>query len=278
MDPNIEKVDLYVGEFYHNIDIDPNHTNYKKGTVIQDIRSIFDKKPKTDALTVAIDATIDFTNSADIKELLKEFEVEIKEGRLNLVVFRSGQKFDMLGLDNYYGGQFYIVNNGDKKWAAFNKIKTDKAFQNDDLSSQFFSWMAESGLELVEQYKKLIFENTRKILDIVPEGLQSKDGRQMSISSFENGVTTPFIEISLNFKDLDVQDELRIAIHKRFLELFIKEDKLVYVRGSFGFHHPNITWIDPKIRLNPGIDPSDLSLFQQLFKDLEVQAKKMSSK
>lgn len=275
-DPQIEKVDMYVAEFYHNIDIDPKHTNYQKGTVIQDIKSIFGKKPQTDSLTVAIDATIDLANSEDIKELLKEFEAEIKDGKLNIVVFRSGQKFDMMGLDNYYGSPFYMVNNGDEKWDEFNKIKTDEVFQTDELSQQFFSWMAETGPDIVDQYKKQIFDNTRNILEMVPDQLKPIEGREVCICNFEKGVKTPFIDIKINLEGQRKEELHRWAQH-RFMQLFTSEDKLVYVRGSFGFPCPNITWIDPKMRINPGIDPSDNSLFKQFFEELAIKAKEIEN-
>ncbi len=270
-DPGIEKIDLYATEFYHNIDVDPNYTHYQKGRVIADIQEIFRRKPKTDALTVAIDATIDFTRSDDIKELLKTFENEIKEGRLNIVVFRSGQKFDMLGLDNYYGNPFYIVNNGREKWGDFNRIKTDDAFHTDELSVQYFSWMAEAGFEIVEQYKQPIFDNTRSILDNVPQGLLPAPGKSVCISTFEEGVKTPFIDIKIDFPNPETSFELQGWVREHFIELFLSENKLVYARGSFGFVHPNITWIDPKMRINPGIDPTDIPLYQRFFQDLEAK-------
>ncbi len=280
-DPNIEKIDLYVGEFHHNIDIDAKHNHYQKGTIAADIRAIFAKKPKTDALTVAIDATIDFTRSEDLKALFKEFEKEIKEGRLNIVVFRSGQKFDMLGLDNYYGAPFYIVNNGDKKWESFNKIKTDKVFQTDELSHQFFAWMAETGFEIVDEYKQLLFENTRRILEVVPERLKPQSGREISISSFENGVLSPFFEITIDIKptaqmkkpqeDTEWErDVMRRKLQEVALKTFIDHERLIFERGSFGFHHPNITWIDPKFRINPGLDPSDLPLYEEFFQKADA--------
>lgn len=270
VDPSIEKVDMYVAEFYHNIDLDPDYTNYEKGTVIEDIRNIFQKKP-IDSLTVAIDATLDAANSEDIKYLLQAFENEIKDGKLNIVVFRSGQKFDMMGLDNYFGSPFYTVNNGDKKWDEFSKIKTEQAFQTDPLSQQFFSWMAATGPEIVDQYKNQIFNNTREILKTVPEGLQPEEGREVCISTFDEGVKTPFIEITINLKDEDKKQELQKWAQQHFMQLFTADHKLVYVRGSFGFPNPNITWIDPKMRINPGVDPDDIRLFQQYFEDLEAK-------
>lgn len=279
-DPNIKKVDLYVAEFNHNIDIDPNHTVYEKGDVIQDIKKIFEKKPDTDALTVVIDATIDFTNSEDLKKLIATFRDEIDSGRLNIVVIRSGQKFDMLGLDNYFGAPFYIINNGDEKWNKFKKIKTGEAFQTDPLSLQFFTWMATTGLNLPDEYKGLIFQNTRAILDEVPEGLRPNDEKRACVCTAHEDVKSPFIDIKIDRLDdssdqVYDQEDLRNWVQARFTELFIENKKLAYMRGSFGFPNPNITWIEPKMRINPGIDPSDIPVFAQFFKELDAKIKEM---
>lgn len=275
-DPQIKKIDMYVAEFYHNMDIDPNHTNYQKGTVISDIRNIFEKKPETDSLTVTLDNTIDFTQSEDVKQLLKEFEKEIKEGKLNIVVFRSGQKFDMMGLDNYYGSPFYMVNNGSDKWKEFERIKTDEVFQTDELSQQFFSWMAATGPELVDQYKSQIFDNTANILAMVPDSLKPKEGSKVSISTFEEGVKTPFIEIKIDLEQVE-QRMLFEWVQENFISQFVSEEKLVYMRSSFGFPHANLMRIGSKLRINPGADPSDNILFQKFFIDFEKKLTEMSS-
>ena len=271
--PSIESIDLYTAEFNHNIDIDETHSHYKKGSVIEDIREIFDKKPKTDSLTVAIDATIDFVLSENIQLLLETFSQEIKDGRLNVVVFRSGQKFDMLGLDNYYGSPFYILNNGDEKWSHFESLFEEKVFQTDPLSRQYFTWLASTDLLLADQYKKLIFDNTREILDQVPPTLLPEKHGDISIGTFDKEVQTPFLEITIGGPN---QDELRQFVQQRFIERFSLEGKNVYVRGSFGFPHPNITWIEPKMRINPGIDSSEISLYKDFFNDLEAKVQKKS--
>ncbi len=266
--PNFGVVDLYVTEFYHNVDIDEDHTHYTKGTVIEDIKEIFQKKPNTQQLTVVIDATIDMTRSDDIRNLLHELEEEIAEGRLNIVVLRSGQKFDMMGLDNYYGGIFYVINNGNEKWDAFKQLTTQEAFQTDPLTLQYFTWITETAPELVDEYKGLIFDNTKKIMGMVPENLKPQPNSQICVCSFDEEVKAPFIDIKFGTNST----ELRKWAIERFLELFTDAEKLVYVRGSFGFAHPNITWIHPKLRINPGIDPSDNSIYQQFFNELAMRA------
>ena len=262
------KVDLYVAEFHHNIDIDSEHTHYEKGRVVEDIRKIL---TKTEQVTVAIDATIDHTRSNDLRELLYEFKLEIDAGRLNLVVFRSGQKFDMMGFDNYFGATYFVINNGDPKWDAFQNLKRDAAYQTDPLSRQYFTWMAFTGLGIIDGYKDLIFRNTRAVLNVIPESLLPGPGKKVCVSTFADDVKTPFIDIKIG----DENDELRRWAQKRFFELYIDADKIVYRRGSFGFPHPNFTWISPKIRLNVGIDPSEILLYEQFFKELAAKVKEM---
>jgi hypothetical protein len=86
-------------------------------------------------------------------------------------------------------------------------------------------------------------------------------------------VQTPFLEITIGGPN---QDELRQFVQQRFIERFSLEGKNVYVRGSFGFPHPNITWIEPKMRINPGIDSSEISLYKDFFNDLEAKVQKKS--
>jgi hypothetical protein len=262
------KVDLYVAEFHHNIDIDSEHTHYEKGRVVEDIRKIL---KSTDQLTVAIDATIDYTRSGDLRELLHELKPEIDAGRLNLVVFRSGQKFDMMGFDNYFGATYFVINNGDPKWDAFQNLKTDAAYQTDPLSCQYFTWMAFTGLGIIDGYKDLIFRNTRAVLNVVPESLLPAPGKKVCVSTFAEDVKTPFIDVKIG----EENEELRRWAQMRFFELYIDADKIAYRRGSFGFPHPNFTWISPKIRLNVGIDPTEIVLYEQFFKELEAKVSEL---
>ncbi|MCP5469514.1 MAG: hypothetical protein H7A36_03295 [Chlamydiales bacterium] len=270
-DPTVEKVDHYNAEFYHNIEVDPQYRRYTKGRVIEDIRQIFARKPATDSLTVTIDGTIDYAASKDIKELLEEFKDEIAAGRLNIVVFRSGQKFDMLGLDNYYGAPYYVVNNGDAKWVEFERLKSDEVFQTDALSQQYFAWMAETGAEITDQYKSAIFDNTRRILDEVPLALLPGNSRQVCVATSDPGVKAPFIDIKITCDDEIEMDDLQRWVHTRFMEIFMEEGRVVYRRGSFGFPFPNITWIEPSMRINPGVDPAEIRLYRQFFEELAAK-------
>jgi hypothetical protein len=278
--PEIDSIDLYATEFHHNIAVYSTLSHYKKGRVIEDIKKIFKSKPLTNALTVCIDATIDFTNSKDLKKLLKSFEREIHEGRINFVIYRSGQKFDMLGLDNYFGAPYYIINNDDPKWEKINALKRSKALKTDHLSEQFFALAAVSGPDIMDDYKRQIFDNANNILNHVPESLKPGifNGGGVSIATKDSDVHSPFIDIDVRFSNQIKKEAMETWIHTRFSELFIRAEKLTYERPGFGFAHPNFLFLKNKIRINPGLDPSENKLYHQFFKEMEVFIGKIKAK
>lgn len=257
-------VDLYVTEFYHNLINDPTHTKYKKENVKDALGWIIaNNSKKNHPVTIAIDTTIDYTQSKNVQDIVEAFQKEIHDGLLNIVIFRSGQKFDMLGLDNYFGSLYYIINNGDPKWAPFNQLKTERVFQTDPLSRQFFTWITKAGAALTDQYKKLIFTKTREILKLVPESLKTEES-SLTISEFADDVLMPYFEIVIK----ENVEETFKEIHDTFMKIFLREKKMVYRRGSYGFMHPNISLIGSKVRITPGADENENALFGEFFEAL----------
>jgi len=62
------------------------------------------EKLVSDKFIVALDCTVDLIASPDVKAFLDHFEAKIAAGKMGVMIFRSGQKFDLLGMDNFYGG------------------------------------------------------------------------------------------------------------------------------------------------------------------------------
>lgn len=270
----IEAIDLYVGEFNHNINVSQKHFHYTAGDIEGDIEKLLQTKTKTKHLTVAVDSTIDFVQSSKAESLLKRFHKEIEEGKLNVVFFRSGQKFDMFGMDNYYGAPFYIVNNGDKQWDSFNMMLDEDVFKTDPLSVQWFCLVNKYAPEALEQYQERIIENTRTILEHVPESLKPSEyeAGTIQVSTVDSKMDPTFIDIKI----LDDNPEDRAdKIVKMFFKKFVDSDSKAHARNSFGFYHPNIDVIpDPEdgcyrnIRINPGLDPKDNDKIIALLKDV----------
>lgn len=274
-DPNVSSVDLYVGEFNHNINLHLNHDHYMPGAVKEEIRQILSNKNlKTKHLTVAIDVTIDFINSPRAKELLEEFSKEIKDGTLNFVFFRSGQKFEMFGIDNYYGGPFWMVNNGDKQWKNFEKLTTSDTYKADPLSVQWFCLSNKYAPQSLDDYRRQIFNNSASILKDTPADFKKggKYANEVRISTVDNGMQPNFIDIKVLHPRCGTVGGY---MEKRLIERFAKAGIKIHKRASFGFYHANLNVIEAyhddrgkrNIRINPGLDDKENKIILDFIKE-----------
>jgi len=274
--PSIERVDLYVGEFNHNINVDPSHSHYTPGDIQGDVASLLQAKPKTEHLTVAVDCTIDFIHSDKAKQLLERFSKEIKEGKLNFVFFRSGQKFDMLGMDNYYGGAFFMINNGAEYWKGFDDLLSRDSFKTDSLSQQWFCLINQCAPQATDAYRKQIFDNTRMILSQMPEVLKPGNNDEVRISTVAQGMDPCFIDIKLTGKKIKSWD-----IEELLYPKFIEHQAKIHFRGSFGFYHANVNFINGpggkvNVRINPGLNPEEVQYIVDFLKELAEKVKSLS--
>lgn len=259
---SIQKVDLYASSFSSNVHIDPSVTHYSFRNVEKDLKEIFKKKPETKSLTALIDVTMDLKNSDNVKKLLKSFSSEIKEGKINFIFFRSGQKFDIMGMDNYYGSPFYMLNNGDKKWDAFKILGNHPAHSTDILSNQWYSLSNKYGSEEVDYYRKQIFDNARTIIKKLPKNVlavKGKPQKNISVCTIDEKMSASFIDIKINMKNSEkIGDEAKDLFFKILKEEGVKGHE----RMSLGFFNANFNLIpydkdSATIRINPGINPGD---------------------
>ncbi|MCC5832287.1 MAG: hypothetical protein JJU12_04510 [Chlamydiales bacterium] len=267
--PEIPVVDVFVGEFNPNVNRAASHTIYHARNPIGDVSALLKSKPKTERLTVLLDSTIDFVQSKKAHAFLDYFSKEIEAGLLNILFIRSGQKFDMLGMDNYYGSPFYMIHNNDPYWEPFNALINEASFETDPLSMQWFCLANRYAFEEMEEHRGLIFRNTRSILERIPKELQPGSNPDISISTFEEGIDPCFIDIKL-LGDLNVFYQ----IQKAFFDTFLASKRKVYMKPGFGFLSPNfLPYGSPEgaprtIRINPGLDPADANLLIDFIKYL----------
>lgn len=273
---NQQPVDLYIGLFHPNVSIDPNLEEYQSRDVIADVHTLLDKGLAAEQMTVAIDTTIDELYSTKTQELLQEFTTEIAQGRLNFIFFHSGQKLDMLGMDNYYGSPFYIVNNGDVQWMPFESLACAPAHQTDALSLQWFTLALKYAADSLEQYRNLIFANTRALLDQIPANLQPNRHIEQSIKI--NRVNPNMAATFLDIKLLKNAHELRsYLVTINLLQGLYDADSLARIRASFGFWHSNLTAFSHRegesstVRLNPGINPNEVPHIVNLLHTLSAK-------
>lgn len=273
-DPQAPPVDLYVGQYNSNIGTNPGITSYTRADINADVRSLLNSNHAAKHLTIAVDCTIEKSPSNNIRALLEEFKEEIKKGQLNFIFFHSGQKFDMLGMDNYYGSPFYIINNGDKQWKPFESLLLNHPLHRaDSLSNQWFCLAYKYASKEIANYKDLIFSNTRKIMDELPKNLEPKKfiPQNIKVSLFENSMSPFFIDIKIRGpnalkKGYDLQ--------KKLYKLMAKQELKTFTRGSFGFYHTNFE-VFPEteggtatIRIAPGINPKDAEVIIKFLKKM----------
>ncbi len=277
-DPSLPKLDLYLGQFNANVDSGSTLTEYKRRDVAADVRKLLEDNRVTENFTVAVDITIDEFYSTNVKQLLMEFQEEIKSGNVNFAFFASGQKFYTLGMDNYYGSPFYMVNNGEKKWKAFDSLLNHPAYRTDNLSVQWFCLATKYASDSLSNYRKLIFNNTRHILDRMPASLQPNNipNQKYKVNKAHADMDPCFIDMKA-LGSAHEQWERSEDVRKIFYQMMIKEGMECYFRGSFGFYHCNFAIFGPldpnarTIRLNPGINPDENEKIIEFFNTVSAK-------
>lgn len=256
----ISHIDHYSTQFNSNIQVDSTHTDYEVTDVSGDIQKLLLARPNAKHLTISVDCTIDYFNSPKVAALLAIFEDEIKMGKLNFVFFRSGQKFEMLGMDNYYGAPYYIVNNQQPQWDSFNEVLSSPAFQTDPLSTQWFCLANRYAADSLDTYRNEIFKNSREILSQIspllkPDADPTK--QRVRVNNVSSDMDVAFIDLKISGKFHRFRSKLLMGSFLQYcIENGIKSDS----RGSFGFSHPNITNISvdeddtTSLRITPGIN------------------------
>ncbi len=265
--------DLYLGEFHHNVKLLYTHDSYQPGDVIGQVDSLLATRDSRHPLTVTLDATIDFIQSKHLQEFLEHFSQQIIDGRLNVVIFRSGQKFDMLGMDDYYGSCFYMINNGQSQWQTFQDLFTQEAYACDDLSFQWFCLSYKHIRQEMDAYRQLIFENTRQILNQAPSILLPGGNSNIKLAQVSSEMNPCFLDIKCYGNDAI---KLLYTLEKKLFLLFTKHDVKIHARGGYGYFNPTVNiypnGLDKRndyatLRINPGIDRAEIELFVKFLQE-----------
>jgi hypothetical protein len=276
--PPGKPIDLYHGQFNTNVNVGSEITEYRRIDLARDIRELLNRGYAAKHLTVAIDITIDDFNSGNVHGLLRAFEKEIKEGKLNFVFFQSGQKFYNMGMDNYYGAPFYVVNNQAAHWKAFNELGSRKSLEIDHLSRGWFCLCTKYASDSLEAYRQLVFKNTRHVLDRIPASLLpgAKGNQVVRVNKVFRDMAACFIDLKV-VAPAKAQEKLSDEIYLRFFRKMAAKKIMAYSRASFGFYHQNFAvfgHLDDKVRtvrLNPGINPEENEALVEFFEELSQE-------
>lgn len=245
----IPKFDLFVCEFHHNMSLTSQH--YRPENILAQVKTLYEQGRVADQFTVMIDTTIDLEKSPDVQAFLADETIKslIKEGKLNIVLLRSAQKFDMLGMDNYYGGITATINSH-HSFEQFNKRMNAKEDQLRGLSYQGLAHLQKYGGSSLDAYRSALMRNAQTLYAKLPEAAIYKKGikNPMQFGRIED---KRLLYIDISFPHYP---ELVDACEQRLLK-FVADEKLPFTkRSSFGFETTNFTIIDGKLRLHPGLE------------------------
>ncbi|MES2345314.1 MAG: hypothetical protein V4494_05200 [Chlamydiota bacterium] len=271
VEKNWENVDLILAQFnpvLKRIDLPPKE--YQVEPVAEILHQCLNAR-QGKPVTLGLDCTLDFINSKKVNQLLTEFQQELERGALNIICYRSGVKFDLFGMDNYCGAPFYMIHNQDEKWAPFDALLTDPVLQTDSLSLNWFCLAYQNATPQLELYRKLIFDNTRALLDKIPKRLLYDKNTTYRVIPSAKDADLGFIDIKI-FTSLHV---LRGGLIGGLFTLkCMEEGHLVFYRPSLGFYHPNLSTIfgedSTTIRLTLGLDPSQIDILQECFNTINA--------
>lgn len=222
-------------------------------------------------LTLALDCTLDYINSSKVQNLLEEFKQEIIRGDLNIIGYRSGLKFDLLGMDNYCGAPCFMIHNEENKWAAFNSLLEEPALQSDRLSLNWFCLAYQNASEEMELYRKQIFDNTRELLNKLPPRLL-QHSTPYRIVAVQKEADPAFIDIKISgsLHQLRGAGLVGGCLFVRSLE----KGHPIFNRPSFGFYHSNFSMLFGEdcstIRLTLGLDPAEVDHFAECFEMIDT--------
>jgi hypothetical protein len=260
-----KEVDLIFGQFNPVLKrIDLQQAKYKVEKIGEPLRRAFNTG-RTKPLTLALDCTLDFINSPRVQQLHSDFQKEIEDGRLNIVCYRSGLKFDLFGMDNYCGAPFYMIHNQEAKWRFFDALLNDPVLQADRLSLNWFCLAYQNASPQLELYRKQIFKNTQALLNKIPPGLFSNGNYR--VIHVEQGADPAFIDIKV-FGPLHQIRSAALVSGCLYIHAMAGGHP-IFTRPSLGFYHPNFTMIFTDecstIRLTVGLDPAQVDVLARCF-------------
>jgi hypothetical protein len=252
-----EKIDLFICEFNHNIN--NNIKDYKKENVAELIKLMFSKGFAAQQMTVVLDTTLDLECSEDIQQLLRDPEIQqlISNQQLNIVLVRSAQKFDMLGMDNYYGGIAISINDP-IGFADFNERMDHPDDQLLGLSYQGLAHLHKYVGDSIDSYRKSIIQNTQTLFKAISKKLIYPDGNNKTSPIFFSKINEELPYLQINFCNFSLRKAFLEA-----LEAYTEAENLIYDhRDSFGFLNMNQISLGDwngrsSIRLTPGLESEE---------------------
>ena len=262
-------LDVFICEFHHNISL--NRQEYYPEQITDYVKAMVARNRVAKKFTVIIDTTLSLEQSDDIRLFLEDPKIKklIDKGELNVVLVRSAQKFDMLGIDNYYGGISVAINNPDF-FQKFNERMDNHADQLGGLSYQGLTHLQMHANSAIEAYRSSIMANTQALYRLMPPAMiyHSQSTNPIQISRIEDE--------QLGFLDIKFPGYPQVSQEfSPFFIRYVEKHRLpLSMRASFGFAATNCikipredSWV---MRITPGLESKDvMELYAQFFTQVQ---------
>ncbi len=257
--------DLVVLEYNHNVSASRRH--YHKEDLLAQIKAFDERGLLNEKCVICIDTTINLERSPDLKKLFEDTKIQelISSGKLSIVLLRSAQKFDMLGIDNFYGGIVVTVNNPES-FRRFNERMNHPRDQLKGLNYDGLTHLEKYASEEIEQFRKAVMENTWQLFNMLPKEMVAshENHNPIQVSRIDDKGQ---ILLDLKFATPEIKNDFF-----KYLDRYTRAHKLAcMMRPSFSFMYTTYIMIgNAKSRITPGLEGKrDLALYGEFFRSIQ---------
>ncbi len=256
LNPDLFPLDFLVCDFHHNIGLFRSH--YRPEPLLSHVKLLHKRGLFAEKFTIAIDSTIDFIASPEINAFLSDDYISglINQGKMNFAFFRSGQKFEQLGMDNYYGG-YSITVNKESAWSDFNNRMNLPEDELGGMNRQAHTHLSKHAAQYQGLYHKLIMENTHKLYSALVPGMGSAVPTDNLRIMRSDDPYKAFLDLKVD--DNSTPGKKRLSSATALMDMFRESNRLEFSkRPSFGFATTNFVTIgNAGKRLTPGLDSDE---------------------
>ena len=239
-------------------------TSYDAKDIDKITDALLEGRTAKQPLTIALDITLDKIHSKDLNEFLCKHQDAIKEGKLNIYLYRSGHKFDQLGVDKFNAGYLEVYTLDKKTKDIFTKLEG----QLSGLDFQALCHFHENADMEIHQYLKKHYKNT----NIAYKELSSLSAAQKSFLQLTPKKDSKSYYVEFTYPQMSSQSA---TFQCKVMEYATAEAQKLGIalvdRDSFGFNESTMCLIgDKKIRCSFGShSPEEIKSICGIFLGLE---------
>lgn len=267
-----KKLDLLFVDPQGSLDVNTNLVSaHDVDKIIHDLIEDTVDKPKVaqKPLTVVMDVTIGKINDAYVTNLLNKYQEQIEAGELNIVCFRSIQKFDQFGIDKLSGGYFQAFSSNHEFIASMQQSALQEAKDVDPINIKGLTHLYEHCAEGLDAYRQRTFQNANTVYNSIYKIFTQPDavpGLPLTVDERRNADNYFIV-----FRSPDID------VNSSSLTSALRANGFYFdTRPSFGFSYTSECTIthpeDPEkdaLRITFGLEDKDqIAIFHRTFNEL----------